>query len=217
MKIGLGAILGGILVLAVLASLSLFTVDQREHAIVLQFGEIREVITEPGLAVQVAADPERALLRQADPDDRRSGHRTLRHVGEEEPAGRCVPEVEDQDVRQYYISLSGDEARARSRLTQIVNSALREEIGERSVHEVVSGEREKIMQDVREKVAADSKGFRHPDRRCAAEARRAAAGCERGGLSADGSRTHGPSRVSCAPSAPPMRRRSAPRAIRIAK
>jgi membrane protease subunit HflC len=159
MKIGLGALLGGGLVLAVLASLSLFTVDQREHAIVLQFGEIKEVVAEPGLRVkwpliQNVRFFERRILTIDDPD-------TERFVTAEKKNLLVDAFLKWRiiDVQQYYISLSGDEARARSRLTQIVNSALREEIGERSVHEVVSGEREKIMQDVRQKVAADAKGF----------------------------------------------------------
>jgi membrane protease subunit HflC len=159
MRFGLGAIIGGFIVLAVIASLSLFTVDQRENAIVLQFGEIREVITEPGLRfkwplIQNVRFFERRILTIDDPD-------TERFVTSEKKnlLVDAFLKWRIQDVRQYYISLSGDEARARSRLTQIVNSALREEIGERSVHEVVSGEREKIMQDVRQKVATDSKGF----------------------------------------------------------
>jgi membrane protease subunit HflC len=159
MKFGLGAIVGGLIVLAVLATLSLFTVDQRENAIVLQFGEIREIITEPGLRfkwplIQNVRFFEKRILTIDDPD-------TERFVTSEKKnlLVDAFLKWRIDDVRQYYISLSGDEARARSRLTQIVNSALREEIGERSVHEVVSGEREKIMQDVRQKVAADSKGF----------------------------------------------------------
>jgi membrane protease subunit HflC len=159
MKLGLGAIVGGILVLAVLASLSLFTVDQREHAIVLQFGEIKEIVAEPGLRfkwplIQNVRFFERRILTIDDPD-------TERFVTSEKKnlLVDAFLKWRITDVRQYYISLTGDEARARSRLTQIVNSALREEIGERSVHEVVSGEREKIMQDVHQKVAADAKGF----------------------------------------------------------
>ena len=49
MRFGLGAFIVIVLVAAVLASLALFTVDQRENAIVFQLGEIKEVITEPGL------------------------------------------------------------------------------------------------------------------------------------------------------------------------
>src|SRR5262245_51925171 len=106
---------------------------------------------------EVAADPERALLRPPDSHHRRAGNRAVRDLREEEPAGRLVRRI--ADVRQYYVSLNGDEARARSRLTQIINSVLREEIGKRNVPDVVSGERDKIMQAVRDKVADDAKPF----------------------------------------------------------
>ncbi len=59
------------------------------------------------------------------------------------------------DAKQYYISVGGDEARAQTRLSQTVNAGLREEFGKRTVHEVVSGERDKIMEDMRSKADAD--------------------------------------------------------------
>ncbi len=49
MRAGLGVLLGLIVGALVVASLSLFTVDQRDSAIVFQLGEIKEVIREPGL------------------------------------------------------------------------------------------------------------------------------------------------------------------------
>ncbi len=49
------------------------------------------------------------------------------------------------DVVQYYISVGGDEARAKIRLAQTVNDSLRAEFGKRTIHEVVSGERDRIM------------------------------------------------------------------------
>src|SRR5207248_6019698 len=60
-----------------------------------------------------------------------------------------------QDMRQYYISVQGDEQRAQTRLSQTVNAALREEFGKRTVHDVVSGERDDIMRIVRDKVEDD--------------------------------------------------------------
>jgi modulator of FtsH protease HflC len=61
------------------------------------------------------------------------------------------------DVRQYYISVLGDEFRAQTRIKQTVSGTLRDEFGIRSLHEVVSGEREQIMSKVREKVDVDLK------------------------------------------------------------
>jgi membrane protease subunit HflC len=61
------------------------------------------------------------------------------------------------DVRQYYISVQGDEFRAQTRIKQTVSGTLRDEFGVRALHEVVSGEREQIMSKVREKVDQDLK------------------------------------------------------------
>jgi membrane protease subunit HflC len=61
------------------------------------------------------------------------------------------------DVRQYYVSVSGDEFRAATRIKQTVSGVLRDEFGARILHDVVSGEREQIMSRVREKVDQDLK------------------------------------------------------------
>jgi membrane protease subunit HflC len=159
MKAGLGALIGAVLVAAVLASLALFTVDQRESAIVFQLGEIKEVITEPGLRakwplIQNVRFFDNRILTIDEPD-------TERFVTSEKKNLLVDSFVKwrIEDVRQYYISMNGDEARARSRLTQIINSVLREEIGRRNVQDVVSGERDKIMLQVRDKVVQDAKPF----------------------------------------------------------
>jgi membrane protease subunit HflC len=61
------------------------------------------------------------------------------------------------DVRQYYVSVQGDEFRAQTRIKQTVAGVLRDEFGARTVHDVVSGEREKVMSAVRKKVDEDLK------------------------------------------------------------
>jgi len=158
-RTGLGAVIGVFLVAMVLASLALFTVDQRENAIVFQLGEIKEVITQPGLRakwplIQNVRFFDNRILTIDEPD-------TERFVTSEKKNLLVDSFVKwrIEDVRQYYISMNGDEARARSRLNQVVNSVLREEIGRRNVQDVVSGERDKIMQIVREKVVQDAKAF----------------------------------------------------------
>ena len=113
MRTGLGAIIGVLLVAAVLASLALFTVDQRENAIVFQLGEIKEVITEPGLRtkwplIQNVRYFDKRILTIDDPD-------TERFVTSEKKNLLVDAFVKWRiaDVRQYYISVTGDEARAR--------------------------------------------------------------------------------------------------------
>ena len=60
-------------------------------------------------------------------------------------------------VQQYYVSVGGDEGRAQTRLLQTINDNLRAEFGKRTVHEVVSGEREKIMNILRAKADQDAR------------------------------------------------------------
>jgi membrane protease subunit HflC len=61
------------------------------------------------------------------------------------------------DPQLYYVSVAGDEARARTRLLQTVNSGLREEFGRRTVHDVVSGARDQIMEDMRTRADLDAR------------------------------------------------------------
>jgi membrane protease subunit HflC len=61
------------------------------------------------------------------------------------------------DPKLFYISVGGDEARAKTRLNQTVNAGLREEFGKRTVHDVISGERDQIMEDMRVKADSDAR------------------------------------------------------------
>ena len=61
------------------------------------------------------------------------------------------------DVKQYYVSVQGNESLAQTRLLQTINDGMRAEFGNRTVHEVVSGERDKIMNLMREKANEDAK------------------------------------------------------------
>jgi modulator of FtsH protease HflC len=153
----LGAALAAVAAVLLLAATSLFTVDQRERAIVFQLGEIREVITEPGLnfkwpLIQNVRFLDSRILTLDTPE-------TERFITSEKKNLLVDSFVKWRiaDVKQYYVSVQGDETRAQTRLAQTVNSALREEFGKRTVHDVVSGEREEIMRVVRDRVDEDAK------------------------------------------------------------
>ena len=60
------------------------------------------------------------------------------------------------DVEQYYVSVAGDEQRARIRLIQTVNDSLRAEFGKRTINDVISGERDQIMDLMRSRVDDDA-------------------------------------------------------------
>jgi len=61
------------------------------------------------------------------------------------------------DVKQYYVSVQGNEGLAQTRLLQTINDGLRAEFGNRTVHDVVSGERDKIMDLMRDRANEDAK------------------------------------------------------------
>ena len=151
------AALVAVLFALLVAGMSMFTVDQRERAIVFQLGEIREVITQPGLnfkwpLIQNVRFFDNRILTMDTPD-------TERFITSEKKNLLVDSFVKWRidDVKQYYISVQGDEARAQTRLAQTINSSLREEFGKRTVHDVVSGEREEIMRVVRDSVDEDAK------------------------------------------------------------
>ncbi len=157
MRGGVGAVLGVLVVAAVVASLSLFAVDQRENAIVFQLGEIRHVISEPGLKVKLPLIQnvryfDKRILTLDTPDAERFITSEKKNVLVDSFVMWRIA-----DVKQYYVSVRGDEALAVTRLNQTVNSTLREEFGKRTVQEVISGERDKIMTVVREKLEDDAK------------------------------------------------------------
>lgn len=146
-----------VVAMLLLIATAVFTVDQRQYALVFQLGEVKDVITQPGLTFKWP------LLQNVRFFDKRI--LTLDTVEPERfLTAEKKPVLVDSyvkwrihDVKQYYVSVGGDEQVARTRLSQTVNSGLREEFGRRTVHDVVSGEREKIMAEVQRKADADAR------------------------------------------------------------
>jgi modulator of FtsH protease HflC len=157
MKINMTNILVGAVIALIAASLSMFVVDQRQTAIVFQLGEMISVKTDPGLYFKLPLmqnvrffDSRILTLDTGEPE---------RYITAEKKNVMVDSFVKWRiaDVKQYYVSVGGDELRARTRLMQTINSSMREEFGKRSIHDVISGERDQIMQAVLEKTEADAK------------------------------------------------------------
>ncbi|OGT20179.1 MAG: HflC protein [Gallionellales bacterium RIFOXYB12_FULL_54_9] len=157
MKTNVANVLVGFALALILLSLSLFIVDQRQTVIVFQLGEMVSVKTAPGLYFKVP------LLQNVRYFDSR-----ILTLDTGEPERFITAEKKNVmvdsfvkwrivDVKQYYISVGGDEIRANTRLMQTVNSSMREEFGKRTIHEVVSGEREEIMNVLRNKADIDAR------------------------------------------------------------
>ncbi len=150
----LGAVVATVLVVM---AMSMFTVDQRQYAVVFQLGEVKRAIAEPGLYFKVPMvqnvryfEKRIITLDNAEPE---------RFITSEKKNVLVDSYIKWRivDPKLYYISVGGDESRAKTRLNQTVNAGLREEFGKRTVHDVVSGEREKIMDKMREKADADAR------------------------------------------------------------
>ena len=147
------------LVVAVLlvASQSLYTVDMKQYAIRFQLGEIVETQANAGLYAKIPLlqniryYDKRVLLLDNNEPDRITTSEKKPLLVDFFVLWRIV------DVKQYYISVQGDEEAARRRLSQTVRSNLAEEINKRTVHEVISGERDKIMATTRQKADLDAK------------------------------------------------------------
>lgn len=150
----LGALVATVLVIL---AMSMFTVDQRQYAVVFQLGEVKRAISEPGLYFKVPMvqnvryfEKRIITLDNAEPE---------RFITSEKKNVLVDSYIKWRivDPQLYYISVGGDESRAKTRLNQTVNAGLREEFGKRTVHDVVSGERERIMDKMREKADADAR------------------------------------------------------------
>jgi membrane protease subunit HflC len=152
-----GPILALLVVVALIVSSALFTVDQRQNAIVFQLGEIKDVVRQPGLhfkwpMLQNVRHFDMRILTYDDAEPLRFLTQGNRPVLVDSFVKWRI-----NDVRQYYVSVEGDEFRAATRIRQTVSGALRDEFGVRTLHDVVSGERDEIMSRVREKVDEDLK------------------------------------------------------------
>jgi modulator of FtsH protease HflC len=153
----LAAALAIVVALIVLASLSTFTVDQRQRAIVFQLGEIKDVVNQPGLhfkwpLIQNVRYFDNRILTLETPETEPFMTSEKKNVLVDSFVKWRI-----DDLRLYWVSTLGDEAQAQNRLNGWVKSALFDEFGKRTVHDVISGERDKIMEIVREKLAGDAK------------------------------------------------------------
>ena len=149
-----GAIIATILVIL---TMSIFTVDQRQFAVVFQLGEVKRAISEPGLYFKIPMvqnvryfEKRIITLDNAEPE---------RFITSEKKNVLVDSYIKWRivDPQLYYISVGGDESRAKIRLNQTVNAGLREEFGKRTVHDVVSGERDMVMTQMREKADVDAR------------------------------------------------------------
>ena len=137
--------------------LSLFTVKEINQAIVLQFGDPKRVLAEPGLKYKIPFIQNVVFI------DRRI--LSLDPAPEEVIASDQKRLIVDAYARfkivdplKFYISV-GDERVARSRLATIINSRLRSVLGTQSLATLLSEDRSKQMAIIQEGVNVEAKKF----------------------------------------------------------
>jgi len=136
-----------LVLVAIVVRMSLFTVDQREHALKFQFREIVRADYEPGLHFKlpfvqnVMRYPNRIM--------------NYSHSEERFLTGEKKNLIVDYFVTwritepsQYYRSTGGDEDVAVERISAIIKEGIKAAISTRTVQEVVSAERSELMQDL---------------------------------------------------------------------
>ena len=137
------------LLLVMLASSSLYIIKETDRAVLLQFGEIVNPNLQPGLHVKI---PVINKVRKFDGrvltlDAQSQSYLTVekkRLVVDSFIKWRVI------DPQTYYTATSGDQFRAAERLFPSVDAGLRAQFGERTLTEVVSGERDELMVELTE-------------------------------------------------------------------
>jgi len=133
-----------LLIAAIVVSMSIFTVDERERAINLQLGEVVRFDYEPGLHFklpliqEIIKFDERIQNLDSDPEL----YLTLEKKNVKVDS---FVKWRIKDVVRYYTSTGGSPARASNRLSAVIQKSLKDEFGKRTIQQVVSGERTEIM------------------------------------------------------------------------
>jgi membrane protease subunit HflC len=155
----LGFIFSSVLFALAILSSMLFVVDQRQFGVVLALGQIKEVITEPGLnfklppPFQNVSYIDKRLLTLDSTDN--------------EPVLTAEKQrvVIDWYVRwriseptEYIRNVGTTEAAGASQLNRVVRNAFQEEVNKRTVKELLSAKREEVMQDVKAEVLSQVRG-----------------------------------------------------------
>jgi modulator of FtsH protease HflC len=155
----LGFIVTGLMVLIALASSTLFVVDQRQFGVVYALGQIKEVITEPGLNFKLPPpfqnvsyiDKRLLTLDSTDTEPMLTAEKQ-RVVIDWYVRWRI------SEPTEYIRNVGKNEATGATQLNTVVRNAFQEEINKRTVKELLSLKREALMTDVKAQVLEKVRG-----------------------------------------------------------
>ncbi|MBN8509989.1 MAG: protease modulator HflC [Burkholderiales bacterium] len=156
----IGMIAVGALVALMVAASTMFIVDQRQVAVVFALGEIKEVITEPGLKFKLPPPFQNVVFL-----DKRiqtldnSENRPIFTAEKKSLVIDWMVKWRIAEPRQFIRNNGTDYRNLENRLGPVVQAAFNEEITRRNVSGVLSVEREKVMRDVLARLSDEAKAF----------------------------------------------------------
>ncbi|AOB26521.1 MULTISPECIES: protease modulator HflC [Bordetella] len=147
-------ILVGLLVILAVLSSCVFVVRERDYALVFSLGEVRKVISEPGLYFKapppfqnVVTLDKRILTIESSDAERIQTSEKKNLLIDSYVKWRIA------DPRLYYVTFGGNERAAQERLQAQIRDALNAAVNVRTVKDVVSAERDKVMAEILTNVA----------------------------------------------------------------
>jgi membrane protease subunit HflC len=153
-------IAAGALVALMIAASTMFIVDQRQVAVVFALGEIRDVITEPGLKFKLPPPFQNVVFldkRIQSLDN--SENRPIFTAEKKSLVIDWLVKWRIAEPRQFIRNNGTDFRNLENRLSPVVQAAFNEEVTRRDVSGVLSVEREKVMRDVLARLANEAKAF----------------------------------------------------------
>ena len=158
----LGLLITTLLVALALFASTLFVVDQRQFGVLYSFGQIKEVITEPGLRFKLPQPFQNVVFldrRVLTLDSPETG--SIQTAEKKNLVVDWLVKWRIADPKQFIRNNSGGTSiqTAEARLTSVVQDALNSEVTKRTVKDVLSTDRDKIMQGVQQRLIDDAKTF----------------------------------------------------------
>ena len=158
----LGLFITTLLVALALFASTLFVVDQRQFGVLYSFGQIKEVITEPGLRFKLPQPFQNVVFldrRVLTLDSPETG--SIQTAEKKNLVVDWLVKWRIADPKQFIRNNSGGTSiqTAEARLTSVVQDALNSEVTKRTVKDVLSTDRDKIMQGVQQRLIDDAKTF----------------------------------------------------------
>lgn len=137
-------VLIGVAALVALIVSAMFTVSERERAVMFQFGEIIRDDFKPGLYFKipfiqnVRKFDARVLTLDSEPEEYLTSEKKNVLVD-------SFVKWRIENVARYFTATGGEVTNANQRLAELIKNGLRDEFGKRTIQEVISGERAQIM------------------------------------------------------------------------